>query len=82
MVKIQLPVTLDLSEKLDEIIGSTSFTSLGEDSSSDYEITDFTFRVKPLEIEIDIELERIGGKFVSKEELAETLTEQIAWEFK
>jgi hypothetical protein len=80
-VKITMRLTVsELGAAIESMIGEASLSGLGADSTSEYEIVGVTIDSESLqdfECEVEIEVERIEGKFVGKDEMTDTLTEHI-----
>lgn len=80
-MRVQLHFALDVSsieDKITEAIEGVSLTGLGADGTSEYEVTDVTVDANdPLSITADVTIERVEGKFVSRDDITEELTSNL-----
>lgn len=74
---VTLHVTIDPTELIDPSIDSIALTGLGPDGTSEYEVTDISYTVEPIEFDIDITIDRVEGKFVSKTDIADEIIGQL-----
>ena len=80
-MKITLRLTAsELAGAVEAMIGEASLSGLGADGTSEYEIVGVTIDSESLqdfECEVEVEVERLEGKFVGKDEMTDALTDHI-----
>jgi len=80
-VKITLRLTTsELAGAIEAMVQEVSLSGLGADSTSEYEVVGVTIDSESLqdfECEVEVEIERLEGKFVGKDEITDILTEHI-----
>lgn len=78
MTTVNLAVVLDIESAITDAIEQVSLTGLGADGTSEYEITNVAIiNAEPGFYEVQVTCDRIEGKFVGKDELAEVIAGEI-----
>lgn len=77
-MNIHLTASIDIESALQEAVGQVGLTGLGPDGTSEYEVTDVTVQTNgDNAFDLFVTVERIEGKFVSKDDIAETIANEV-----
>lgn len=77
-MNIHLTASIDIESALQEAIGQVGLTGLGPDGTSEYEVTDVAVATNgDNAFDIFVTVDRIEGKFVSKDDVAEIIANEV-----
>ena len=78
MTTVKLSVYVDIESAINDAIENVGLTGMGADGTSEYEITDVAVAEDGSGgYEVTVTAERIEGKFVGKDEIAEMIAGEV-----
>lgn len=76
-MNIKIEAQFDPTDLIQSAIDSVSLSGLGSDGTSEYEVADCEIEIDGTDITVNVTVERIEGKFASKDEVAEAIIGEL-----
>jgi len=80
-MKITLNLNVELAEAIENALAEVSLSGLGADANSEYEVVGTSFgddAMTSLTIEVTLDVERVEGKFVGKDEIEGVFADNLS----